>query len=201
MYFSKKYSNLIRQNFLVTNTCGIAWATNEDLVYRLHSSGIESHLAIQSYFLYLLLTTKTFPFLARKYPSKKKFHFGEARTDTTKIVAYPGQVKLSAIFHQFMHKLMKDQLSPEPSSIKLEGKFLKIIIWNSPLNKKTYCIQTSESAFIKDIPLYLKFDVKKSLRREIGVWVFFQNFLKVKDWWSMRQLKVLTYDYYDEDYN
>jgi hypothetical protein len=66
--------------------------------------------------------------MARKYPSKKKFRFGEARSDTTKMVSYPNQAQLASVFHQFTHKLMKNQISPEPSSIKLEGKFAKIII-------------------------------------------------------------------------
>jgi len=128
VYFSQKYRNITSQNFLITNTCSVQWSKHTNLDHRLHSIGIENHLPIQSQFLYLLIISRTFPFLARKYPSRKKFHFGEMRSDTAKIAAYPNQTRFSAILHQFMYRLMKGQIPPEPSTIKIEGGFTKIII-------------------------------------------------------------------------
>lgn len=128
MYFTKKYRNIISQNFLITNTADVAWSKKKNSNYCLHSTGLEQFIAIQSQFFYLLLTTKTIPFLPKKYPMRKKFHFGAVCHDTLKITAYPKQINLESFLAYFMKYLMKDQLPPEQSVIKFDINFIKVII-------------------------------------------------------------------------
>jgi len=44
------------------------------------------------------------------------------------MAVYPTQRQLTGVLHNFMYKLMKRQIPPEPSTLKLEGIFTKIII-------------------------------------------------------------------------
>lgn len=196
-YFSQKYRLIAAQNFLITNTSSVFWTKHTYLDYRIHSIGIENYLPIQAQFLYLLLVSKTFPFLARKYPSRKKYYFGDMRSETAKIAAYPNQHSISTILHKFMYILMKDQISPEPPTLKIEDKFTKIIIWNVPLDLVTNCLVTSNTAYIDDIPLYIKFLTKQSLRRELAFWTFFHHFLRIKDAFIMWELGMKKYKYLD----
>lgn len=198
MYSLTKYSQILAQNFWSINTNCMLLRSNSSIEwnsYRLHAVGVENYLPIQSQFLYLYILTETFPFIARKYPSTKKIRFGESFYHTGKMIVYPSQVKLDYIFHKFVHNLMKNQLSPEYAAVKPEWNYTKIIIWNTPLNKNTYCLQTTATTFIGDIPMYLKFVTKEKLRCELGVWVFFYKFLRPTDIWSAWHLGVHEYSY------
>jgi len=199
MNFSKKYFGIISQNFMSVNSCNLKWNKKTYLSYRLNAAGVENFRPIPSQFLHLFFWTNSIPFLARKYRSKKKVYFGnELQGDTAKIAVYIKQNQLGYILHKFMDQWMNNQLSPEGSAIKFEKNYAKFIIWNAPLDHKTHCVQTSETAYIDDIPLYLKFITKNCLLSEIAVWAFFYNLLRVRDLWARWYLNIEAYCYYDD---
>lgn len=199
MYFTRKYRNIISQNLLVTNTCSIHWSNRNDFNYCLNSIGLEQYLTIQSQFFYLLLITRAVPFLARKYSSRKKFQFNATYNATSKIAVYLSQINLAPTLHYFMSYLMKEQLPPEQASIKIEGKFTKIIVWNAPLDEQTNCLLTTVTSFINDIPLYLKFITKGNLKQELAFWVFFHHFLRLKDNFPITEFGMKKYKYLDTE--
>jgi len=90
---------------------------------------------------------------------------------------------------------MPNQLAPENSAIKLDKKYLRLIVWNAPLEINTHCVQTTETAFIADIPLYLKFLTRNCLLSEIAFWTFFYHFLRSNDFWSISLFGVKHYYY------
>lgn len=161
--------------------------------YQLDSLGVESHLALVSHFLYLLAITDTGPFMARKYPSQRKVRYGQVPGETAKIVVYPNNAKLRKICHFFMAVLMRRQLPPEQSAVKIYRNYTKLIIWTPPIDEKTYFVQTSDTAFLPDIPLYIKYKTPKSLTRELGGWLFFHKFLCYNDPLVKKSLRVQDY--------
>src|SRR5581483_4915748 len=128
MDIRRKYLRLIAQNFGSSNACTVNCTNLTLLDFPLIAVGIENYMPVASQFLYLLLQTNAIPFLARKYKAKKYFHFGESRKDTVKMITYPNQVQLSYILKKFMRQFMPVQLPPENSAIKLDTKYLKLII-------------------------------------------------------------------------
>ena len=125
MCFTKKYFQIIAQNFNIANACTIKHGV---LPFKLQAVGIEHYLPIPSQFLYLLLLTRTIPFLAKKHRQKKSFRFGAVKRETAKIMAYPNQARLNVIFNKFMGQLAPVQLPPEPSAIKFEKNYVRIIV-------------------------------------------------------------------------
>jgi len=104
MYFTKRYTQIITQNFHTANVCSVRWNKQTAMNFQLKAAGIEHDTPVPSQFLYLLLLTRTTPFLARKYKYRatKHFRFGEAKRDTAKMIAYPNQARLTRIFNKFM---------------------------------------------------------------------------------------------------
>lgn len=195
MYFAKKYNDIVSQNLFVTNTVDISGSKPEYINFRLCAIGIENYLPIQSQFLYLLMLTRIFPFMARKHPSKKKFRFGDYRVgDNAKFVSYINQYRVGYLIHK-LHDFMPKQLSPEYSAITFNFKYAKVIIWNAPLYNDTFCLETSENSFLGDIPVYYKFITKKNMFAEIAFWVFFYEFLRPADLLSTIKLDMQYYDY------
>ncbi len=66
--------------------------------------------------------------MARKHPSKKKYRFGEVAKDTVKIASYSNQFRLGRSLKKLYYKLMRGQLSPEQSAIRIDRKYIKIIV-------------------------------------------------------------------------
>lgn len=124
MWRSSYFKN-ITPNLQIADTSGV---TKHRVSYHFHAVGIESHLALASQFLYLLTTTQTFPFLARKYPSKRKFNYGQIRGETAKIITYINQTQQQNLIKRFIVVLMKAQLPPEPTVLKIERNTTRIIV-------------------------------------------------------------------------
>jgi len=127
MSFIKKYFDIMSQNLGSSILCSI---TNKRTRrgFRLNSAGIENYLPIPSQFLYLLLLTRTKPFLAKKITSRKRFRFMEIKRDTAKIATYPNQVRLEQVFAKFINNIMWQQIPPEPSAVKFDKNYLKLIV-------------------------------------------------------------------------
>jgi hypothetical protein len=127
MSFIKKYFDIMSQNLGSSVICSITNRRSRR-GFLLNSVGIENYLPIPSQFLYLLLLTRTKPFLAKKFTSRKHFRFMEIKRDTVKIAAYPNQVRLEQVFAEFVNNIMWQQISPEPSALKFDKNYLKLIV-------------------------------------------------------------------------
>jgi hypothetical protein len=57
----------------------------------------------------------------------------------------------------------------------------------------THCLQTSENAFIGNIPIYLKFSNKSNLSFETSGWLAFNSFIREDH--IFRCLKLIKYRY------
>jgi len=166
LLFIQKYGDIMTQNIGSAVLCSTrSKQTGRGL--RLNSAGVEHQLPLPSQFLYLLLLARKQPFLAKKYVSRKRFRFMEIKRDTAKIAVYPGQARLERVFAKFISELMWQQISPEPSAIKFDDNYLKLIVWNSALDKTSYCLQTSETAYLGDISVYIKLYIKNCLSSEV----------------------------------
>ena len=66
--------------------------------------------------------------MARKHPSKKKYRFGEMAKDTAKFISYVNQFRLGKLTKKLYLELLKSQLSPEESSVRVDQKYTKIIV-------------------------------------------------------------------------
>lgn len=195
MFGSKKYTKSASQNILSKLSSDISRSHKRYLNMGLISVGIENYLPIPSQYFYLYFLTKRWPFMARKHPSKKKYRFGEMAKDTAKFISYINQFRLGRLFKKLYIKLMRGQLSPEQSAVRIDNKYIKIIIWNAPLTKETNCLQINQNAFLADIPVYYKFSSRKTLSRESAFFIKFYEFLRplwLTTWW-------LQMSWYHED--
>jgi len=105
MLFIQKYVDIMTQNVGSATVCSTSTKrTGRGL--RLNSAGIENQIPLPSQFLYLLILTRTQPFLAKKYVSRKRFRFMEIKRDTAKISVYPNQARLECVFAKFINELM-----------------------------------------------------------------------------------------------
>jgi len=105
MLFLQKYIDIMTQNIGSATICSTdAKQTGRGL--RLNSAGVEHQLPLPSQFLYLLILTRTQPFLAKKYVSRKRFRFMEIKRDTAKIAVYPNQARLECVLTKFLNELM-----------------------------------------------------------------------------------------------
>ena len=125
MYFSRNYNRFIAQNLLLATVTDINDGSYVD--NRLFSVGIENTVPIQSQFIYLFILTQSKPYMARKYPSKKRTYRFAPRADTAKIAAFPARVRYGYLMHKLYHEFSVKQFSPEFASIKLTENFTKII--------------------------------------------------------------------------
>jgi len=105
MYFIRKYFAIISQNLGSAVLCSIS-TTQTRRGLRLNSVGVEYHVPVPSHFLYLVMLTRTQPFIAKKYVSRKRFRFMEVKRDTAKIAVYPNQTRLENVFAQFITEIM-----------------------------------------------------------------------------------------------
>jgi len=124
---TKKYMRSVSRNLMASLSADITNGNKYYLDYKLIAAGIEDSLPIQSQFLYLLILTKTIPFMARKHPSKKKFRFGRNPHDTAKMVAYINQHRVGPVMRKFMYRIMPEQLSPELPAVTFSDIYTKII--------------------------------------------------------------------------
>jgi hypothetical protein len=195
MFLAKNYFNLISQNLFLTVASNLNCAVSPR--FSMLSAGIEGIEIRQSQFLYLLLLTKNFPYMARKHPTKKKnYKPFTIKHETGKISSFFGKYREGYLFDRLYHFFMAKQLSPEFPSIKLQPEISKIITWNSPLYAQTFGVQISENLFIDDIPVYYKFKTREKLFDDVVFWLIFSNFLRINDV-LINNLEIETY-LYDE---
>ena len=174
------YNKFISENLLASMSCDASPKNNKRyLKYNLISIGVEGFLPIVSQFLYLfILTNKNKPFFARKYPSKKKYKFGDTVGDTAKYAVYINKRQSKSLLAKLYLKLMRRQLTPEKPTIWLNHTYTKIITWNAILTEETNGMELNQNAFLPHMPIYYKFFSQKALLKEIMFWIKFYDWLR-----------------------
>jgi len=126
----KKYHKLISKNVLSKLASDASTRGDKRyLKFNLISVGVQNFLPLVSQFLYLfILTDGSKSFFARKHPSKKKYRFGETVGDTAKYATYLEQHQMPKLLVKLYSRLMRRQLSPEESSVRIDTKYTKIIV-------------------------------------------------------------------------
>ena len=166
----KKYNSFVSRNLLSKlSSDPSSKGDKRYLRYNLRVVGVQNCLPLISQFLYMFaLTKRSKAFFSRKHPSKKKYRFGYTVGDDAKYGTYIEQYQAAKLLIKLYLKLMKRQLSPEETSVRIDTKYTKVIVWNAPLTKQTNFLETSQNAYLPDMPLYYKFTSKNALSREIA---------------------------------
>lgn len=132
---------------------------------------IENSLGLKSHFFYLLLLSRKRPFIKKNIIKKKLWN--NSNKKVIKMITFPHKTSISTISNIFLNQLIPLQITAENPVIYITRKNIKIVAWNAPVFKETFCVQLNENSFIRDIPISITFNFNQGT---LSQKVFFSTF-------------------------